>query len=279
MLMKKRVATTKVRPFILACLTTIAAGPQVSIATVGTGPAINLFTPMSIESLSATSKSAKALESSLESLIEKLETQSSLYEAANCSVSNDSGCQKLLRGMKETYRSLLVEMQDHIPEIRESIEVTRDSLANQMQMELGRKMTPGDLQRLLAGRNGASDPFQSQRSSTKGGRLSGLFEGYYKLVKRNGAAADSGAVLASELYLDSMYSAKYLDLIEAEIDSQQTELLLELEWVDLTAQMDGTVGSVKRLLWGDVGDREELLNIGLEPSAETKAMFSDLYVN
>jgi hypothetical protein len=106
-----------------------------------------------------------------------------------------------------------------------------------------------------------------------------LFEGYYKLVKRNGVGADSGAVLASELYLDSMYSAKYLDLIEAEIDSQQTELLLELEWVDLTAQMNGTVGNVKRLLWGDVGDREELLNIGLEPLVETKATFSDLYVN
>ena len=87
MLMKKRVATTKVRPFIFACLTALVAFPEVSIATVGTGPAINLFTPMSIESLSATSKSAKALESSLETLIEKLETQSSLYEAANCSVS------------------------------------------------------------------------------------------------------------------------------------------------------------------------------------------------
>ena len=43
--------------------------------------------------------------------------------------------------------------------------------------------------------------------------------------------------------------------------------------------MNGTVGNVKRLLWGDVGDREELLNIGLEPLVETKATFSDLYVN
>jgi len=279
MMMKKEAVPTKVRPLVSACIAVLLAGPQVSTATVGTGPAINLFTPVSIESLSATSKNAKALESSLESLIERLETQSSLYEAANCAVATDSGCRNLLRGMKETYRALLVEMQDHLPEIRESIEVTRDSLANQMQMELGRKMTPGDLQRLLAGRDGFSDPLHSQRSSTKGGRLSGLFEGYYKLVKRNGVGADSGAVLASELYLDSMYSAKYLDLIEAEIDSQQTELLLELEWVDLTAQMNGTVGNVKRLLWGDVGDREELLNIGLEPLVETKATFSDLYVN
>jgi len=139
MMMKKEAVPTKVRPLVSACIAVLLAGPQVSTATVGTGPAINLFTPVSIESLSATSKNAKALESSLESLIERLETQSSLYEAANCAVATDSGCQNLLRGMKETYRALLVEMQDHLPEIRESIEVTRDSLANQMQMELGRK--------------------------------------------------------------------------------------------------------------------------------------------
>jgi hypothetical protein len=85
-------------------------------------------------------------------------------------------------------------------------------------------------------------------------------------------------VLAAQLYTDSVSSAKYLDLIEAEIDSQHTELLLELEWVELTAQMNGTVDNVKTLLWGGTDDRLELLNIGLEYTSDQQA-FSDLYVN
>ena len=85
-------------------------------------------------------------------------------------------------------------------------------------------------------------------------------------------------MLAAQLYTDSVSSAKYLDLIEAEIDSQHTELLLELEWVELTAQMNGTVDNVKTLLWGGTDDRLELLNIGLEYTSDQQA-FSDLYVN
>ena len=66
--------------------------------------------------------------------------------------------------------------------------------------------------------------------------------------------------------------------IEAEIDSQHTELMLELEWVELTAQMNGTVDNVKTLLWGGTDNRHELLDIGLEYTAEKQA-FSDLYVH
>ena len=85
-------------------------------------------------------------------------------------------------------------------------------------------------------------------------------------------------MLAAQLYIDSVNSAEYLDLIEAEIDSQHTELLLELEWAELTDQMTGTVDNVKKFLWGGADDRQELLNIGLEYTSEQQA-FSDLYVN
>jgi hypothetical protein len=180
--------------------------------------------------------------------------------------------------MKQTYKSLLTEMQEQLPEIRISIEKTRDSLAERLQSELGRKMTPGDLQRLVSGRLESANSGGRALKNNKGSRLSGLFEGYYKLVKRNSGSNSTSTVLAAQLYTDSVSSAKYLDLIEAEIDSQHTELLLELEWVELTAQMNGTVDNVKTLLWGGTDDRLELLNIGLEYTSDQQA-FSDLYVN
>ena len=260
----------------LTCITMLLT--EFASANVGTGPAVNLFTPVSIESLSETSRSARELESSLESLISKLEAQANLYEAADCAVTYDNGCQKLRRGMKQTYKSLLTEMQEHLPDIRISIERTRDSLAERMQSELGRKMTPGDLQRLVSGRSETTNSAGRGLQNTRGSRLSGLFEGYYKLVKRNSGSNSTSTVLAAQLYIDSVNSATYLDLIEAEIDSQHTELLLELEWVELTDQMNGTVDNVKTFLWGSTDDRQELLNIGLEYTSEQQ-VFSDLYVN
>ena len=264
---------------IVPALTTITLlVTELAFANVGTGPAVNLFTPVSIESLSETSRGARELESSLESLISKLESQANLYEAADCAITNDSGCQKLRRGMKQTYKSLLTEMQEQLPDIRVSIEKTRDSLAERMQSELGRKMTPGDLQRLVSGRSESANSAGRALKNNRGSRLSGLFEGYYRLVKRNSGSNSTSTVLAAQLYIDSVNSAEYLDLIEAEIDSQHTELLLELEWAELTDQMTGTVDNVKKFLWGGADDRQELLNIGLEYTSEQQA-FSDLYVN
>ena len=230
----------------LTCITLLLT--EFASANVGTGPAVNLFTPVSIESLSETSRSARELESSLELLISKLEAQANLYEAADCAVTYDNGCQKLRRGMKQTYKSLLTEMQEHLPNIRTVLRRPGiHSLAHAL--GVGTENDPGDLQRLVSGRSETTNSAGRGLKNTRGSRLSGLFEGYYKLVKRNSGSNSTSTVLAAQLYLDSVNSAKYLDLIEAEIDSQHTELLLELEWVELTDQMNGTVDNVKTFLW------------------------------
>ena len=44
-----------------------------------------------------------------------------------------------------------------------------------------------------------------------------MFSRYYELVKRGGKQADALPVLASQIYLDSMQSLYFLDLIEAEL--------------------------------------------------------------
>ena len=247
-------------------------------AITASGPSVNLFNAETLESLSNTSKTARALESSLEQVIAKLETQTSLYESADCPTTNDAGCRQLRQGIKKNYAALLEQIRDQLPEIKQSIATTRDALGKQMVSELGRKMTPGDIQRLLAGRRSKIASPSPTLGQAKTGRLSGLFEGYYNLVRRGGNSPGNSAVLASQLYIDAVHSADYLDLIAAEIDSQHTELLLELEWGELTAQMTGTVGSVKALLWGSEDIRGDILNVGLEIVDNTKE-FSDLYID
>ena len=69
----------------------------------------------------------------------------------------------------------------------------------------------------------------------------------------------------------------YLDLIEAEIGSQSTELVLELEWGELTDQISSTVTDVKALLWGEIDQSEEILEVGLT-EASPRDQYNDLLV-
>ena len=70
---------------------------------------------------------------------------------------------------------------------------------------------------------------------------------------------------------------EFLDLIEAEIGSQSTELVLELEWGELTDQISATVTDVKALLWGETDRSEDILEVGLE-EPDPQETYSDLLV-
>jgi hypothetical protein len=151
-------------------------------------------------------------------------------------------------------------------------------MGNSLRSEIGRKMTPGDVQRILAGRSSSNQAIPRPSSSgARQGKLSKMFSRYYELVKRGGKQSDALPVLASQIYLDSMQSLYFLDLIEAEIGSQSTELVLELEWGELTDQMTATVTDVKALLWGDTDGSQEILEVGLEAPLQQDA-YSDLLV-
>jgi hypothetical protein len=155
-------------------------------------------------------------------------------------------------------------MQSSIPDMRTSLDSTVDSMGGSLRGELGRKMTPADVQRILGGRTGSvSGMTPAATNVSRQGKLSKMFSRYYELVKRGGKQADALPVLASQIYLDSMQSLYYLDLIEAEIGSQSTELVLELEWGELTDQISSTVTDVKALLWGDVDQSRDILEVGL----------------
>jgi hypothetical protein len=139
-------------------------------------------------------------------------------------------------------------------------------------------MTPGDVQRILAGRSAGSQSLVSSTGTpARTGKLSKMFSRYYELVKRGGKQADALPVLASQIYLDSMQSLYFLDLIEAEIGSQSTELVLELEWGELTDQISATVTDVKALLWGETDRSEDILEVGLEEPAP-QDIYGDLLV-
>jgi hypothetical protein len=241
-------------------------------------PRINLFPTSVVESLSETSRAAREMESGMYEVVAKLEKQQQAYKSTRCEGSDDKGCVQLRKAIRGTYKEMLGVMQESIPEIRSTLDTTANSMGASLRSEIGRKMTPGDVQRILAGRNASSRGIPSMTSSpARQGKLSKMFSRYYELVKRGGKQADALPVLASQIYLDSMESLYFLDLIEAEIGSQSTELVLELEWGELTDQISATVTDVKALLWGETDRSEDILEVGLEEPAPQDT-YADLLV-
>lgn len=241
-------------------------------------PKINLFPTSVVENLSDTSRAARDMESSMYEVVARLDKQKQAYESTHCSNSDDQGCVQLRKAIRGSYKDMLDVMQASIPEMRTSLGATASSMGTSLRSEIGRKMTPGDVQRILAGRSASNQAEPGPGSGAeRQGKLSKMFSRYYELVKRGGGQSDALPVLASQIYLDSMQSLYFLDLIEAEIGSQSTELVLELEWGELTDQISATVTDVKALLWGETDRSQDILEVGLETSTRQDA-YGDLLV-
>ncbi|RLQ22493.1 hypothetical protein DWB85_07700 [Seongchinamella sediminis] len=270
------------RMLALTCGWTLALGQGWAFAVTRDGdearPKINLFPTSVVESLSQTSRTARDMESDMYDVVARLEKQKQAYESTGCDNSDDQGCVQLRKAIRGSYKDMLEVMQDSIPDMRSSLDATVDSMGSSLRGELGRKMTPADVQRILGGRTGSVSGMNAAASTvSRQGKLSRMFSRYYELVRRGGKQADALPVLASQIYLDSMQSLYYLDLIEAEIGSQSTELVLELEWGELTDQITATVTDVKVLLWGEEDQSQEILEVGLgEASPEDE--YQDLLV-
>jgi hypothetical protein len=270
------------RAMAIACGWALALGQSMVQAvpqpSADTRPKINLFPTSVVESLSETSRAARDMESGMYEVVVRLEKQKQAFDSTHCENSDDLGCVQLRKAIRGTYKEMLDVMQSSIPEMRSSLDATAGSMGASLRSQIGRKMTPGDVQRILAGRSTSSASLpQSTSGAARQGKLSKMFSRYYELVKRGGKQSDALPVLASQIYLDSMQSLYFLDLIEAEIGSQSTELVLELEWGELTDQISATVTDVKALLWGESDGGQDILEVGLEAPAQQET-YSDLLV-
>ena len=119
-------------------------------------PKINLFPTSVVESLSETSRAARDMESGMYEVVAKLDKQQQAYESTGCEGSDDKGCVQLRKAIRGTYKEMLGVMQESIPKMRATLDTTANSMGASLRSEIGRKMTPGDVQRILAGRNASS---------------------------------------------------------------------------------------------------------------------------
>ena len=241
-------------------------------------PTIRLFPTTVVEDLKQTGNVARDMETGLQEVIGKLDQQQQLYQESKCDgAENDPGCQRLARQIGSTYLEMLTIMEDRLPDMEHTVNNTRVSLEKGLRNELGRKMTPWELQETLIGK--ASTATQAQASPTlrgrSGMRLSERFRQYYQLVATSGSRGDQSlAVLASDIYLDMEETSLLIERTRQEIARATLMEQLNQSFGIITPEMMEVVGGVKSILFGDEESRE--LVAGPPPGSVEQAYRSPL---
>lgn len=206
-------------------------------------PTLNLFPSDVTEYLTRTGATAKNMEGSLKGVIQKLETQRTLYEQTGCEGSGDPGCAEMTAQMGDTYLEFLGIIEDSLPAMKSSVRATNKGIEKNLRREVGKKTSPADIQRLLSD-NGKPEVFNGRYS------LSSRFAKYHAMITRGGST--TLATLASEIYLDSGAVLNMIGMMEAEIPQQRAIIELGRLYGTLTPEMVETVDAIKEVIFGEV---------------------------
>jgi len=242
-------------------------------------PTIRLFPSTVLEDIRETGYVAEEMETGLQSVIARMDQQQQLFLESKCEgAESDPGCQRMAKQLGATYLEMLNIMGERLPDMERAVTSTRSSLEKRLRSELGRKMTPWDLQETMLG----TRPGQAQDASSQprlrgrsGMRLSERFKQYYSLVSSSGGRGDQSlAVVAADIYLD-MYEAEALIARTQEEISRATLMeQLNQSFGLITPEMQEVVGGVKSILFGDQGASTQLA--GPPPATQEKSYRSPL---
>jgi len=241
-------------------------------------PTIRLFPTTVVEDLRQTGNVARDMETGLQEVIGRLDQQQQLYQQSKCDgAENDAGCQRLARQIGATYLEMLTIMEERLPDMEHTVNNTRISLEKGLRNELGKKMTPWELQETLVGKTavtGESQPSPTLRGRS-GMRLSERFKQYYQLVASSGSKSDQSlAVLASDIYLDMEETSLLIERTRQEIARATLMEQLNQSFGIITPEMMEVVGGVKSILFGD--EESSALVAGPPPGSIEQAYRSPL---
>ncbi len=241
-----------------------AAGDALAAQT----PTLRLFPTTVVENIKATGETAQAMETNLQAVMHDLDKQMQLYTQSGCQGAEaDQGCAEIARQMTATYKRMLDQMAEQLPKMESSVLATNDSLGKKLRQELGKGMTPRQLQKLLQGSSVQKDiPAQ-----TKAGKLSDKFRKYYELV-RLGPAGSRGSLVgvASEIFLDSKEVVDLISLTRDEIGRARLMIELNQFYGQITPEMFQMVAGVKQVIFGET---EEIASVPGPVASEKTGKF------
>ncbi|MBT8131417.1 MAG: hypothetical protein KJO35_04050 [Gammaproteobacteria bacterium] len=244
------------RPRRLLQLGLLLLGSVVTTTAIAasTSPTIRLFPTTVLEDIRHTGQVAEEMESGLQSVISKLDQQQQLFVEAKCDgAEGDPGCDQIAKQLGATYLGMLNIMNEKLPDMERAVSSTRNSLEKRLRTEVGKKMTPWDLQENLLGNTPqAAAKAQPAMRGRSGLRLSERFQQYYSLVASNGGGSEQSlTVVASDIYLDMDEAANLIARTQEEIGRATLMEQLNQSFGVITPEMQEVVHGVKSILFGD----------------------------
>lgn len=249
--MKKSTKNKLTKAFVLTALvSSIASG-----AMANSRPTINLFPTSVVEQLRNSATSAQELEDGMQPIVAQLEKQMDLYKSSQCDTADaDQGCAQIRKTLGETYSQMLGQLSDRLPSLRTAMSSIKSGVGTRIRKELGNKMTPRDLQRMLGGERD-DKRIRNISGKRKSGRISGMLSKYSEMISMTNTHGGPTPALAAEIYLDSVGAMNEIEAMEMNIAHARTTIELGGYYFGEPSEaMVATVQGVKGLLFGEVDD-------------------------
>lgn len=243
------------KPCFKPLFAVLLALPTVTAAAAAS-PTIRLFPTTVMEDIKQTGSVAREMESGLQQVITRLDQQQQIYVDSKCDgASLDPGCGQITRQLGATYLEMLEAMDQKLPDMEKAVNNTHDSLQRRLRSELGKGMTPWQLQEALAGRSHSDGDARPALRGRSGMRLSERFSQYYQLVAQSGNRSGSSlAVIAADVYLDMAEASDLIARTREEISRATLMEELNQSFGTVTPEMQEVVAGVKSILFGEASD-------------------------
>ncbi len=216
------------------------------------GPSINLIPVTAIESIKQSTSTAKSMENRLSEVITKIENNKKLFDSSKCEGAiADKGCDQLRDSMSESYKAFLEVLSEELPSLGKQLSVTAKSIEKQLKKELGKGMTPLDIQRLVAGRTSQGKKPLRARTSNNSHAMVAMLENISSAVS-TGGHGDVPAVVASDIYVNMRVAAEQIEGLQMDINQSLATIDTYSAFGQLSESQLDTVASVKAMIFGDV---------------------------
>jgi hypothetical protein len=239
----------------IVCLSIFSLAFPINGALAKQTPTIRLFPTTVVENIKQTGQAAKAMETDLQNVVDRLNDQEALFIASKCEGAGaEPGCSDIAGQLSQTYMEMLTMMETRLPGMEDSVRTTNASLEKRIRQELGRKTTPRGLQKVLE--TAPQKSSDSTRYKRRSGKLSEKFKQYYRLVAMAPSMSTGGSLasVAAEIYLDTQEVQELIALTRDEISRAKLMIDLDQVYGIITPEMFEMVGRVKSILFGETAD-------------------------
>lgn len=237
----------------------VLALPMAVVVHGQAGPAVTLLPQGVLTNLEYTKEQSEQMEQTLGPVISDLENQLQTYQEMQCEGASGQGCEQIKQNMVLKYKELLDGVRAELPEVEQVIESTVQDLGKRLHSEVGKKMTPRELQRRLAEET-TGEPMPTMAAIRgRAGGISGTFRNLLQAMSTTGVQRQSQLTLSADIYRDLKSALEYIQVTRQLAEAQWTMVGGSAYFSEASEEMVATVHAVNALIFGGDENAAEMI--------------------